>query len=347
RAIYKNISIDLRRYNNLRMFLHAETPQGSGTNDDEMVAIVRLGTDLNDNYYEVEKPLKLSTIKANPSSLDVWREENNLDILLKELAGLKLKRDGSGLSAGQIYKGTASNGLAIKVKGNPTLAQIRTVMLGTKNVTNTTKTAEVWFNELRAVGFDNKGGWSAVLSADANFADVANVSLAGSISTVGFGSVEQRVQERSIEDAKEYSVATNVQLGKMMPKKWNMQVPMNYTYGEEFRNPKYNPQYQDITQEEVKKSSSEKVRKKADNSEDYTERKGISFINVKKNRNPESKKTPRFYDVENLSVSYAYNEEFHKDYNIKSYVNKNLMLGASYNFNFKPWVFEPFKKAKL
>ncbi|PIE98719.1 MAG: cell surface protein SprA, partial [Polaribacter sp.] len=32
---------------------------------------------------------------------------------------------------------------------------------------------------------------------------------------------------------------------------------------------------------------------------------------------------------------------------IKSYVNKNLMLGASYNFNFKPWVFEPFKKAKL
>ena len=163
------------------------------------------------------------------------------------------------------------------------------------------------------VGFDNKGGWAAVLNADANLADVMDVSLAGRMSTIGFGSVEDRVQQRSIEEIKQYSVATNVQLGKMMPKKWNMQIPMSYSYGEEFRDPKYDPQFQDV---ELKDALDKNPNSK--NAQDYTRRKSISFINVKKNKNPESKKKPKFYDVENFSVSYAHNEEFHKDYNIKN-----------------------------
>ncbi|WP_299155927.1 cell surface protein SprA [uncultured Tenacibaculum sp.] len=340
RTIYKNISIDMRRYKNLRMFLHAEKPTAADTQDGDMVAIIRLGTDLNDNYYEIEKPLELST--SNATSLDVWPEANNLEVPLQELANLKINRPtGAGTSITDIFSSVSSNGLKISVRGNPTLAQVRTVMLGVKNAANSNKTAEVWFNELRAVGFDNKGGWAAVVNADANLADVMNVSLAGRMSTIGFGNVEDRVQQRSIEEIKQYSVATNVQLGKMMPKKWNMQVPMSYSYGEEFRDPKYDPQFQDV---ELKDALDKNPNSK--NAQDYTRRKSISFINVKKNKNPESKKKPKFYDVENFSVSYAHNEEFHKDYNIEKYVNKNVMAGASYNFNFKPFVIEPFKKSK-
>ncbi|WP_408024543.1 T9SS outer membrane translocon Sov/SprA [Tenacibaculum sediminilitoris] len=341
RTIYKNISIDMRRYKKLRMFLHAETPNTpAAANDDEMVAIIRLGTDLNDNYYEIEKPLKLST--SNTSSLDVWPKENNLDIPLEELANLKIERPtGTGTSITDVFTSTSSNGLTISVKGNPTLAQVRTVMLGVKNSTVTDKTVEVWFNELRAVEFDNKGGWAAVVNADANMADVLDISLAGRMSTVGFGNVEDRVQQRSIEEIKQYSIATNVQLGKMMPKKWNMQVPMSYSYGEEFRDPKYDPQFQDVPLEDaVDKNPNSK------NSQDYTRRKSISFINVKKNRNPESKKKPKFYDVENFSASYSHSEEFHKDYNIEKYENKNVMAGASYNFNFTSFNIEPFKKSE-
>ncbi|MDY0781298.1 cell surface protein SprA [Tenacibaculum sp. IB213877] len=349
RTIYKNISIDMRRYNNLKMFLHAEsvtTNPALVADDGEMVAIIRIGTDLNDNYYEIEKPLKISTVLENPGPYDAWPEENDLNIPLKELANLKLLRDGAGLPAGDIYEGTSTNGLTISVKGNPTLAQVRTVMLGVKNNSAENKTAEVWFNELRAVGFDNKGGWAAVLNADANFADVADVSLAGRMATVGFGNVEDRVQERSIEETKQYNVATNVQLGKMMPKNWNMQVPMSVTYGEEFRDPKYNPQYQDVEQKDALNSGSDEVRENAENAQDYTRRKSISFINVKKNRNSESKKKPKFYDVENFSVSYAFNEEYHKDFNIQKYINQNVLAGASYNFNFVPFNIEPFKKSE-
>ncbi|MDO6743106.1 cell surface protein SprA [Tenacibaculum soleae] len=340
RTIFKNISIDMRRYKSLRMFLHAEKPSTASTQDGDVVAIVRLGTDLNDNYYEIEKPLILSTERT--TSLDVWPEINNLEVPLEELANLKIERPtGTGTSITDIFSGTSSNGLKISVKGNPTLAQIRTVMLGAKNVSNSDKTVEVWFNELRAVGFDNKGGWAAVVNADANLADVMDVSLAGRMSTIGFGNVEDRVQQRSIEEIKQYSVATNVQLGKMMPKNWNLQVPMSYSYGEEFRDPKYDPQFQDVKLEDaLDKNPNSK------NAQDYTRRKSISFINVKKNKNPKSTKKPKFYDVENFSVSYAHSEEFHKDYNIEKFENKNVMAGASYNFNFKPFVIEPFKKSK-
>lgn len=345
RAIYKNISIDMRRYKNLRMFLHAESTVSTSQNND-LVAVIRFGTDLNDNYYQIEKPLALSTNLGNPSPLDVWPAENNLNIILEELANLKLQRDGASLPIIDIYPGISSNNLAISVKGSPTLAQIKTVMLGVKNNSGADTTGEVWFNELRAVGFDNDGGWAAVVNADANFADIANVSLSGSISTVGFGSVESTVQERSIENSKEYNVATNVALGKMMPKNWNMQVPMSYSYSEAFVDPKYDQQYQDITVEDALASGSDQVKQNSENSQDYTRRKSISFINVKKNRNPESKKKPKFYDVENLAVSYAFNEEFHKDYIIEKYINQNLAAGISYSFNFSPFSIEPFKNSK-
>ena len=350
RTIYKNISIDMRRYKNLRMFLHAEDPErrASQGQNTESVAIIRLGTDLNENYYEIEKPLIYSSVSGTPVRNRVWPEENNLDITLGDLANLKLLRTGN---VSQVFSGVSSNGLKISVKGNPTLAQIRTVMLGVKNTAASPKNIEVWYNELRAVGFDNKGGWAAVVNADANLADVMNFSIGGRMSTVGFGNIEDRVQQRSIEEVKQYNVATNIQLGKMMPKQWNMQVPMSYSYGEEFKNPKYDPQFQDVTIEQARNAAenanNEKAKENIANAQDYTRRKSISFINVKKNRNPKSKKKQRFYDAENFSVSYSFNEEFHKDYNIEKYINQNVMAGANYTFNFIPFVIEPFKKSKF
>jgi len=353
RFIFKNISIDLRRYKNLRMFLHAQEVTGSTFTNGEVSAVIRLGTDLSENYYQIEKRLTKSpnpiSTPGGPRQEDVWPEENNLDVILAELAKLKLQRDGVNVPATQLYTDPSqspNDDLILRVKGNPTLAQIRSVMLGVKNNASTQRSVEVWFNELRSVGFDNKGGWAAVLNADANFADVADVALAGRMSTVGFGNVDQRVQERSLEENKQYSVSTNIQLGKMMPKKWNMQVPMSYSYGEHFIDPKFDPQYQDVELADAIESGSDQVKRNAENAQDYTRRKSISFINVKKNRNPKSDKKPKFYDVENVAVSYSFNEEFHKDYNIQRFVNQNLMAGVSYNFNFAPWVLEPFKKSE-
>ncbi len=344
RAIYKNISVDLRRYKQLKMFTHLEPLIVNGVSDDELTAIIRLGSDLNDNYYQIEIPLKISP-NGSLTPLDVWPETNNLDTSLERFGKIKLERDGLNLPINQLYPiptATDPKELIIRVKGNPSLAKIRTIMLGVKNTAPTPRSAEIWFNELRSAGFDNDGGWAAVINADANFADIANVAVSGRIQTIGFGNVEDRVTQRSLEETKQYDVSTSIALGKVLtPKKWGIQVPMSFSYGEEFRDPKYDPQYQDVTLADAKE-----VNPNSKFSGDYTKRTSISFINVKKNRNPESKRKPRFYDVENLSVSYAHNKEFHRDYNIKKYINESVRASASYNYSFQPKFYEPFKNVK-
>jgi cell surface protein SprA len=333
RAIYKNISVDLRRFNNLKMFMHLEGDSGFS-------GIIRLGTDLAENYYEIELPLTVSS--GGNGQLDIWPEVNNLDAILEEFGKVKLERDAAGAPINQLYTSTAlgaSQPYTLSVKGNPTLAQLRTIVLGLKNTGVVSKSGEVWFNELRSSGFDNDASWAAVINADANFADVANVSLAGSIQTIGFGNVEDRVNQRSLDETKKYDVSTTVNLGKVItPKKWGIQIPMSYSVGETFIDPKFDPQYQDVKLEDAINQNPN-----SEFSRDYTKRTSISFNNVKKNRNPNSTKKPKFYDVENLAFSYAHNREFHRDYNIQKYVNENVVASANYNFNFSSKPLEPFK----
>ena len=343
RAIYKNISIDLRRFKNLKMFMHLQENEGAGTvSDDDFSAVIRLGTDLNDNFYQIEVPLKVST--SGTSAFDIWPEANNLDAILESFGKLKVERDGLGLMVNNMYPAENSTDIPefkIRVKGNPTLAQLRTITLGIRNNTTSNKSGEIWFNELRSAGFDNQGGWAAVMNADANFADVANVSLSGSIKTIGFGDVEDRVNQRSLDETKQYDVSTTINLGKVLtPKKWGIQLPMSYSVGEKFIDPKFDPQYQDVTLSDALAQNPN-----SEFSRDYTKRTSISFINVKKNRNPNSTKKPSFYDVENLAVSYSHNKEFHRDYNIEKYINESVSASAAYNFSFDSKPIEFFKNS--
>tara|TARA_Y100000034_G_scaffold137046_1_gene219673 strand:+ start:78418 stop:85530 length:7113 start_codon:yes stop_codon:yes gene_type:complete len=344
RAIFKNISVDLRRFKNLQMFTHLGRVQNSSMNlsDGDLSAIIRIGTDLTENYYEVELPLKVSG--GGTTALEIWPEENNLNAFLQDFGKVKLERDGLGAPINLPYTSTLSGNLPYKlsVVGNPTLAQLRTMMLGVKNTSNVVQSGEVWFNELRASDFDNQAGWAAVVNADANFADVANVSLSGSIKTIGFGNIEDRVNQRSFDETKEYNVATTINLGKVFtPQKWGIQVPMSYSVGERFIDPKFDPQYQDVLLEDALG-----VNPNSEFSRDYTKRTSISFINVKKNRNPNSTRKPKFYDVENFAVSYSYNREFHRDYNIQRFISENVSASANYNFNFNSKYFEPFKNTQ-
>ena len=58
RAIFKNVSVDLRMYKQLKMFVHTEGVQTKPqVQDEDLQAIVRLGSDLTDNFYQLEKIL--------------------------------------------------------------------------------------------------------------------------------------------------------------------------------------------------------------------------------------------------------------------------------------------------
>ena len=333
RAIFKNISVDLRRFKRLKMFMHLQ-------GDDGFAGVIRLGTDLDENFYEIELPLTVSS--GGNGQLDIWPEANNLDAFLEDFGKVKLERDAAGAPINQLFTSTSQSAdvpYKISVRGNPTLAQLRTITLGLKNTGVVAKSGEVWFNELRSAGFDNDPSWAAVVNADANFADVANVSLSGSIQTIGFGNVEDRVNQRTLDETKQYDVSTTLNLGKVItPQKWGIQIPMSYSVGEKFIDPKFDPQYQDVKLEDALGQNPN-----SEFSRDYTKRTSISFNNVKKNRNPNSTKKPKFYDVENLAFSYAHNREFHRDYNIEKYINENVTASANYSFNFTSKPLEPFK----
>jgi len=340
RAVFKNTTYDMRMFNKLKMFVHAESIAGlPDTDNGDMTAIIRLGSDTNDNFYQLEIPLKIT--ETSESTADsIWK--NDFDTQLKELGKLKLEKFTSGAPNNEIFPSIASSPSArIRVKGSPNLSNIRTLMIGVRNDAATPKSAELWFNELRVAEFDNKGGWAAVVNADANFADFADVSIAARANSDGFGSLEQRVQERSQEDVKQYDIVTNVNLGQLLPKKAGIKIPLNYSISEEFRDPKWDPQYQDVLFEDAKD-----INPNSKNSRDYTKRRSINLINVRKERtNTEKKK--HFYDIENVSASYSYNETNHKDYNIVRFIDQNVRASATYNYSFKPFSLEPLKNWKF
>ena len=97
-------------------------------------------------------------------------------------------------------------------------------MVGVKNrATNASSIrGEVWFNELRLAEMDNKGGMAAVVNLDTNLADLATISASSKKSTIGFGALEQGPNERSREDLFQYNIVTNLSIGKLLPKKWGI-----------------------------------------------------------------------------------------------------------------------------
>ena len=80
----------MRQYSKLRMFLHAESLPGNeplpgeGSEDEfdkRLVAFIRLGTDYQDNYYQIEIPLKPSEYSSESinrlSAEEVWNPDSN------------------------------------------------------------------------------------------------------------------------------------------------------------------------------------------------------------------------------------------------------------------------------
>ncbi|WOD42089.1 cell surface protein SprA [Hwangdonia lutea] len=360
KAVYKNISIDMRQYKRLRMFIHAESGDtGNALANDELVGFIRIGNDLADNFYQIEIPLQVSTSTTREG---LWPEENEINLPIDILGQIK----SIGISDGtltnldptfyDVINGEAvpitgdqySNYVAgqhrIGIKGNPNFGDVRTLMIGVKNATNRDDVcAEVWFNELRLSDLENEGGWAAVLSMDTNFADFANISATGRQSTSGFGTIEQGPSQRSLEDVQQYDVVTNVNIGQLLPKKWGVQLPFNYAQSEELVTPKYDQFYKDLTLDSRLDAANDNAErdKIKEQSEDYTRRQSINFIGVRKIRTGDSK--PRFYDVENLTLNYSYNKLEHRDFEIENSVNKTVRVGANYAFNFNPITVEPFK----
>lgn len=354
RGAFKNINVDLRQYKRLQMFMHAEAFQNNTVFNNDLVGFIRLGTDFDDNYYQIEVPLQVTQPGASTAE-EIWPDSNNLDISLELLARMKAVGIADGTLNQVTYYDEDLNVVSefaprqegekrLGLRGNPSLGNIRALMVGIKNSSTNEVCGEVWFNELRLSELDNKGGWAAIAAVDANLADFANISATGQISTIGFGTLEQLPNERSREESVQYGLNTNVNLGQLFPKNWGLQIPLNYSISEELITPEFDPVYEDITLEDRIEAVDTPEEKEITRTqaEDYTKRRSISLIGLRKNRAPEAKQ--EFFDIENFTFNYAYNEVNHRDFEIEDQRDQNVRTGFTYNHSFKPAEVAPFKK---
>jgi cell surface protein SprA len=369
RAVFKNVSIDMRQFKKLKMFLHAESlPNEVAIQDNQMIGFIRFGNDFTQNFYQIEVPLKVtipsssSAENCSPLSAEaVWPEENEIDLPLELLTKLKILAmnidDPSTLPLDGIYypdddltkpEGDGDDKLKLGIKGNPNFGLVRTLMVGLKNNDlHQDVKGEVWFNELRLADMDNKGGMAAVLNVDSNLADFATVSATGRKTTIGFGALEQGPNERSREDIQQYNIVTNLNLGKLLPKKWGINLPFNYGIGEETITPEYDPFNQDIKLNQLLDNTTNQTEKEniKNRAIDYTKRTSINFIGVRKERAPEQK--PHVYDPENFTLSQSINEVERHDFEIEDYIDQQVNSSVDYAFSFQPKSIEPFKNTKF
>ena len=380
RAVYKNLNFDMRQYKTLKMYIHAESLEGStklpgeGATeefDKRLVGFIRIGSDFTDNYYQIEVPLKPTSFNQNSSNRysadQVWEpESNSIDFSLEKLTQLKAIAiaNNSNLSDVLYFNDeleiieefTSISSLPgdkkykFAIKGNPTIGAIKNLMIGVKNPSDKNGdilSAEVWFNELRLSEIDGKGGWSALGSLDVNIADFANVSLSGKMSTIGFGSIDKTPNQRSREELKQYGFIGSVNLGKLLPEKWQIQVPLSYSVSKEFTTPEYDPFYLDIKLNDrlnsaTRKSQKDSIRNQAVS---YKKINSINLIGLKKNRSDDQKE--KIYDIENFDFSYSYNQEMQHDYEIESLIRKTARASAQYSYTFNPFVISPFESIKF
>ena len=369
RAAYKTTELDVRSYKKLKMFVHAEASANTADPlyNDDLYVFVRLGTDYTDNYYEYAIPLKVTAPGYyNGSDTDdqrrVWPEANEMILEFEKLQSAKQQRNIAMFNGGTVTLTSEyqipDGSRIITVKGNPNLSSVKVMMIGIRNPKKDApsdgddglpKCGQVWVNELRLSDFDEKGGWASTARVTAKLADFGNVSLSGNIYTPGFGSIENKIQERKRATLKQYDVSSSLELGKFLPEEYNIHIPMYVGYSETFITPQYNPLDPDILLAPVLKDESipKDVRDSLKHvTQDYTKRRSINFTNVKKDKGKNAKKS-RIYDVENWAASYSYNEQYKRDVNIEYNTQRNYRGGLVYSFAPQPKNYKPFAKTKI
>ena len=374
RAVYKNIELDLRQYKKIKMFIHAESIAGKellpgdgvdNEYDDRLVAFLRLGNDINENYYQVEVPLKpTSFLNANGERLSpekVWNPENNsIELDIEIFKKIKMKLISEKINStesnyfdenlnlidefSQISNLPDDKKYKFSIKGNPSIGKIKTLTLGLKNpssIIGKNLTGEVWFNELRVSEINNQDGWAAIANFDANLSDFANVSFSGRMSTDGFGSIDKSPNERVSENYTQYGLVTNVNAGQLFPENWGINIPLSYTFSKELTRPKYDSFYDDI---EIDNLTDKFDNKDSilNQSATISNSKSFSILGLSKSKTNQKKQ--RFYDIENLNFSYSYAEKNLEDFEMEYSKRKKLLANAIYSHRFNSTQIFPFER---
>ena len=360
KAVYKNTTLDLRQYKRMQMFVHANSLDPNTTNlqDNQLAVFVRLGSDYKSNYYEYEIPLSLTPWKSNygmnsPSDRRlVWPEENMLDVPLSLFTAVKKARNKAKAAGTASYSRPYSAydedkpNNKVTVMGNPTLGEVKTMVVGVRNLSSDAKSGEVWVNELRLRDYNNSGGWAASGNLNVQLSDFGTVNLTGKYVSDGFGGLEDGVAARSTDDYKTYSLTTNFELGKFFPDKAKVSIPLYYSVTKEETSPRYNPLDTDMLLKDALDAASDKHERDSIKSIAVTKTTNTNFSLSGVRVGIATKRHPMPYDPANFSFSYSHSHRYSSGETTVYEKEDNWQGSLNYSWVpvYKP--LEPFKKIK-
>ena len=355
RGIYKKSSLDLRKYKRIQMFSHAEAviPDDGTLQDGDISVFIRLGSDYSGNYYEYESPLDLTPAGhySGTNETDrraVWPEKNMLDIDFDILTQVKnnrnIQKNLGALSSTSTYSEYDPNNPEnrISVVGNPSIGNVRAIMIGVRNNSMSAKNAEVWVNELRLVGYESKGGVAAHSTLGIRLSDLASIDLSGQMSTAGYGGLEQGIKDRKTDDYYKYAITTSTNVGRFLPEMSKISIPVYYSYTKEKTSPKYSPYDTDLLLDDVIESYPEgRLRDSIQSiTQDVRETHNFSISNAKLNIRSQN---PMPYDPANFSFSYSENVSDRSNSTIDYEHDENWRAAIDYSYStgIKGWA--PFE----
>lgn len=362
RAVFRNVGLDVRQYRRMMMDIHAEAIPEYPLRDGDLTLFIRLGTDYNNNYYEYEIPLALTSpgrySNSEADRVKVWPRENLLDIDLELFQNAKMSRNdemrklGSMITYTTVFE-TTDGDRTVRVTGNPSLSNVRVLMIGIRNPESTrnsdddgfSRSGIVWLNELRLTQAVSKGGWAANARMSAKLADLAMVTVAGTTVKPSFGSIEKKVNERSRNDFYQYDLNTTIQMGNFFPKESGVNIPLFVGYSESFSNPEYNPLDPDVPLKVALNSATSRQDRDSIKkvSQDYTQRKSLNLTNVRINK---ADGAPKFYSISNFALSYSFNEQLSRNISTEERVQRNVRGGLTYSFNSRHKNVVPLRNVK-
>lgn len=360
KAVYKNSTLDLRQYKRIQMFAHANALEQNTTRlqDGDLSVFIRLGSDYKNNYYEYEIPLKLTEPRSNYNRYvladckAVWPEENMLDVPLSVFTALKKNRNKAKAQGVASYLAPYSMMDAehpqnkITIVGNPSLGEVKTMMLGVRNNSADIKSGEVWINELRLMEHNNSGGWAANANLNVQLSDLGSVNATGRYISEGFGGLEDGVASRTTDNYGTYSVTTSLEMGKFFPDKAKVSIPLYYSITKEKTTPKYNPLDTDMELKDALDAAGSKHERDSIENIAATKITQTNFSISNARVGIATKRHPMPYDPANFSFTYSHQHQYTTG-ETTVYERKDNWRGAldySWSPVYKAW--EPFKGLK-
>ncbi len=357
RGVYKNTSQDLRNYKRIQMWVHAEAPIDDVNNlqNGQFSLFLRLGSDVKANYYEYEVPLELTPAghydDSQQSRYLVWPASNYFDFDLQQLVNLKLARNtakrneesGVGYATRYSDRDPDNERNTITVLGNPSLSDVRVMLIGVRNNSSTVKSGTVWVNELKVTDFNEEGGWAMKGNVNLALSDIATINAGIHVETAGFGGVDQSLNSRRLDDYEQYNFAIQTDLGRFLPEKVKLNAPIYYSISKEKTSPKYNPLDQDVLLKDALDAATTKQEKDSINNYAIT-RSTIQNFSLSGFKFDIHRDNPMPWDPGNFTLNYSFSKTSKNDPTIE-YENTNDYRG-SLQYSYTPYIrgWKPFNK---